>query len=79
MKRISDQKGKHDTDHYGGYQTSANNNPKVCPITDKPSRTEIVGASVMRIEKIKRKTEVCRRHVPQLLLRGEHVASVVLL
>ena len=45
----------------------------------KNLRTETVGASVMRIEKIKRKTEVCKRHVPQLLIRGEHVASVVLL
>ena len=44
-----------------------------------PQRTEYVGASVMRIEKIKRKTEICRRHIPQLLIRGEHVASVVLL
>ena len=45
----------------------------------KPPRTETVGASVTRIEKIKRKTELCSRHVPQLIIRGEHVASVNIL
>ena len=43
------------------------------------SRTEIIGAAVTRIEKVKRKTELCKRHVPQLLIRGEHVVSIVLL
>ena len=46
---------------------------------ENSSMVESVGASVMRIDKIKRKTEVCKRHVPQLLIRGEHVASVVLM
>ena len=45
----------------------------------KASRTENVGASVMRIDQIKRKVEHCSRHVPQLLVRGEHVGSIVLL
>jgi len=35
-----------------------------------------VGQSEFRIVKIKRKVEVCVRHVPQVLLRGEHVVSV---
>ena len=43
------------------------------------SKTEIIGAAVTRIEKVKRKTELCKRHVPQLLIRGEHVVSIVLL
>ena len=43
------------------------------------SRIETIGGSVMRIQKIKRKTEMCERHVPQLLIRGEHVVSVVLM
>ena len=30
----------------------------------------------MRILKLKRKVEVCVRHAPQLLLRGEHVVMV---
>ena len=35
-----------------------------------------VGESVFRILKIKRKVEICVRHVPQVLLRGEHVVMV---
>lgn len=35
-----------------------------------------VGESVVRILKLKRKVEVCVRHAPQLLLRGEHVVMV---
>ena len=34
------------------------------------------GASVLRIVKIRGKFEVCERHVPQVLLRGEHVVMV---
>ena len=35
-----------------------------------------VGESVFRIVKIKKKVEVCVRHVPQVLLRGEHVVML---
>jgi hypothetical protein len=42
-------------------------------------RMETIGGSVMRIQKTKRNTEMCERHVPQLLIRGEHVVSVVLM
>ena len=42
-------------------------------------RKETIGASIMRIQEIKRKSETCHRHVPQLLVRGEHVASVALM
>jgi len=35
-----------------------------------------VGSSVMRILRIQGKYEVCVRHVPQVLLRGEHVVMV---
>lgn len=45
-----------------------------------PAATEArewrVGESVVRILKLKRKVEVCVRHAPQLLLRGEHVVMV---
>lgn len=40
---------------------------------------EKVGESVIRIEKTRRKTQLCQRHVPQLVLRGEHVVLVQLL
>ena len=35
-----------------------------------------VGDSVFRIIKIKKKVEICTRHVAQVLLRGEHVVMV---
>lgn len=35
-----------------------------------------VGESVIKILKVKKKVEVCVRHVPQVLLRGEHVVMV---
>ncbi len=41
------------------------------------SRTEVVGASVTKVIKTRRKTELCERHVPQIVLRGEHVVSVI--
>ena len=41
-----------------------------------PQREWKVGESVFRIVKIKRKVEIIVRHVPQLLLRGEHVVMV---
>ena len=37
-----------------------------------------MGESVMRVVKICGKFEVCVRHVPQVLLRGEHVALISL-
>ena len=42
----------------------------------KLSRTEKVGDSTIRVLKIRRSTELCQRHVPQIVLRGEHVAFV---
>ena len=48
-------------------------------VSEPCSKIETVGTSVTRIEKVKRKTELCKRHVPQLLVRGEHVVSIVLL
>lgn len=41
--------------------------------------TEKVGESVIRIEKTRRKTQLCQRHVSQLVLRGEHVVLVQVL
>merc|ERR1719452_131373 len=35
-----------------------------------------VGESVVKILKVKKKVEICVRHVPQVLLRGEHVVMV---
>ncbi len=37
---------------------------------------ETVGASVIRIQKTRRNTELCKRFVPQVVLRGEHVAFI---
>ena len=39
-------------------------------------KTEKVGDSTIRVLKIRRSTELCQRHVPQIVLRGEHVALV---
>jgi len=38
--------------------------------------TQKVGESVIRVIKTRRKTEVCQRHVPQLVIRGEQVVFV---
>lgn len=35
-----------------------------------------VGASVVQVIQTRRNSEVCQRHAPQLVLRGEHVALV---
>jgi len=35
-----------------------------------------VGESLVRILEVKKKVEICVRHVPQVLLRGEHVVMV---
>jgi small nuclear ribonucleoprotein (snRNP)-like protein len=37
---------------------------------------ESVGASVIRVIKTRRNTELCKRFVPQVVLRGEHVAMI---
>ena len=43
------------------------------------SRTgrEVIGFSTVQVIERKRKTEVCKRHIPQVVLRGEHVVCVV--
>lgn len=41
--------------------------------------TERVGESVIRVLKTRRNTELCQRHVPQIVLRGEQVALVQVL
>ena len=45
-------------------------------VDGKVTREWRVGESVVRILKIKKKVELCVRHVPQVLLRGEHVVMV---
>lgn len=42
-------------------------------------REETLGGSRVRVVKATRMTETCERHVPQMLVRGEHVCSVVVL
>ena len=41
------------------------------------TRDTIVGYSTVHVIEKKRKSDICKRHIPQILLRGEHVASVV--
>ena len=43
---------------------------------DRRHQTERVGESVIRVLKTRRNTELCQRHVPQIVLRGEQVALV---
>jgi len=49
-------------------------NVKDCQRNGK--REEKIGESVVRVVQVLRKVEVCVRHVPQVLLRGEHVVMV---
>jgi len=56
------------------YLTSGKSVKKLLP-SDLPVEIR-VGSSVMRVVRIQGKYEVCVRHVPQVLLRGEHVAMV---
>lgn len=42
----------------------------------KKGREEKIGESVVRVVQVLRKVEICVRHVPQVLLRGEHVVMV---
>lgn len=39
-------------------------------------KVEQVGLSLVQVVKCRRKTETCRRHVAQVVVRGEHVVSV---
>lgn len=41
------------------------------------SSRDVVGFSTVHVIERKRKSEVCKRHIPQVLLRGEHVACIV--
>jgi len=43
---------------------------------DCGKREEKIGESVVRVVQVMRKVEICVRHVPQVLLRGEHVVMV---
>jgi len=43
---------------------------------EKPLQPERMGQSVIRIVKTRRNTELCQRHVPQIVLRGEHVILI---
>jgi len=42
----------------------------------KDQNRERVGESVVQVLKIRRNTELCQRHIAQIVLRGEHVALV---
>ena len=44
--------------------------------TEGQQRQFRVGDSQFRIIKVKKKVEICVRHTPQVLLRGEHVVMV---
>jgi len=51
------------------------------PVRQVPAVTDLpidmaVGSSTLRILKVQGKREVCVRHAPQLLVRGEHVVMV---
>ena len=46
---------------------------------DKRGIQEQVGLSSTVVIKKRRKTELCQRHIPQMVLRGEHVVSVCIL
>ena len=46
---------------------------------DPRHQTEKMGESVIRVLKRRRNTELCARHVPQIVLRGEQVALVQVL
>ena len=47
--------------------------PRPLKATEKVER---VGDSKIRILKCRRKTELCQRHVPQVILRGEHIVMI---
>ena len=43
---------------------------------EKSLQPERMGQSVIRIVKTRRNTELCQRHIPQIVLRGEHVILI---
>ena len=45
----------------------------------KDRNRERVGESIVQVLKIRRNTELCQRHISQIVLRGEHVALVQIL
>ena len=45
----------------------------------KKNSVERVGESTIRVLKIRRNSELCQRHIPQVVLRGEHIAFVQIL
>jgi len=47
--------------------------------SSRTSEAEKVGESTVRVVKTRRNTEMCQRHVPQIVLRGEQVALVQIL
>jgi len=57
-------------------KTSGISRPQLLP-ADLPVEFR-VGESVLRVVRIQGKHEVCVRHVPQVLLRGEHVVMIAL-
>jgi len=44
---------------------------------DRTKTREVMGFSTVHVIERKRKTEVCKRHIPQVVLRGEHVVCVL--
>lgn len=45
-------------------------------LVEKESKEWRIGDSLVRLIQVKKKVEICVRHVPQVLLRGEHVIMV---
>lgn len=56
------------------YSGTEKSKPKLVP-RDLPVELK-VGSSLMRVLRIQGKHEVCVRHVPQVLLKGEHIVMV---
>ena len=67
--KMSSRKGK--SDSKPGSEKSGRNP------TGNPSSSEVIGFSTVRVIERKRKTVLCQRHIPQIVLRGEHVACVI--
>ena len=44
---------------------------------DDNNEAEMIGLSTIRVIKTRRNSQLCVRHIPQLMLRGEHVVSVM--
>lgn len=67
--KMSSRKGK--SDSKPGSEKSGRNP------TGNPSSSEVIGFSTVRVIERKRKAVLCQRHIPQIVLRGEHVACVI--